>query len=76
MDTTTVTNSDTPLLRLNLPQPSPRPSLRHRMEYYSALSLLKLLGVLPHRLTRALCAFLAFLSYWFWPACAKWVCST
>ena len=67
MDPTMVTNSATPPPRLNLAQPSPRTSLRHRMEYYAALILLKLLGALPHRLTRALCTILAFLSYWFWP---------
>ena len=67
MDPTMVTNSATPPPRLNLAQPSPRTSLRHRMEYYAALILLKLLGALPHGLTRALCAILAFLSYWFWP---------
>ena len=67
MDPTTVTNSGTPPPRPNLAQPSLRTSLRQRMEYYAALILLKLLGALPHRLTRALCAILAFLSYWFWP---------
>ena len=53
MDPTTVTNSGSPPARLNLAQASSRPSLRHRIEYYSALSLLKLLGALPHRLARA-----------------------
>ena len=47
------------------------PSLRHRTEYYAALGLLKMLGFLPHHLTRALCALLAFLSYWFWPRLRK-----
>ncbi len=71
MDTPTVAKSDAPPEQPNPIPPSPRPSLRHRTEYYAALSLLKLLGMLPHRLTRALCAFLAFLSYWLWPRLRK-----
>ena len=71
MDQSPVTNSDSPLVQPNLLPSSPVPSLRDRIEYYAALSLLKLLGALPHRLTRALCAILAFLSYWFWPRLRK-----
>ncbi len=44
-----------------------RPSFRQRVEYSAVLSLLKILGGLPHRLARAVCAVLATLSYWFWP---------
>ena len=62
----TATNSDTPPQRPN-PALSLGPSLRYWTEYYAALGLLRLLGFLPHHLTRALCALLAFLSYWFWP---------
>jgi Kdo2-lipid IVA lauroyltransferase/acyltransferase len=43
------------------------PSLRHRLEYLAALSVLKVLGWLPHRLSRAVCACLGALSYWLWP---------
>jgi KDO2-lipid IV(A) lauroyltransferase len=42
------------------------PSLRHRVEYCVALSVLKVLGALPHRLARAVCALLAALCYWAW----------
>jgi len=70
MDPSAVTNSDTPLLQTNVTQPV-RPSLRHRLEYYAAAGLLKLLGALPHRLARALCALLAVPSYWFWPRLRK-----
>jgi KDO2-lipid IV(A) lauroyltransferase len=41
--------------------------LRHRLEYLVVASLLKLLGWLPHRAARAVCAVLAALSYWLWP---------
>lgn len=47
-------------------KPAP-PSLRHRLEYTVVLSLLKLLGWAPHRLSRGVCAVLATLSYWLWP---------
>ena len=67
MEQTAVTNSGTPPPHPNLPQAPSRPSLRQRMEYFVVLVLLKLLGALPHRLTRAVCAILAFLSYWLWP---------
>ncbi len=40
---------------------------RHRVEYIAALVILKLLGRIPHRLSRAVCAVLAALAYWFWP---------
>jgi len=71
MDLTKVSNSDTPPQRPKPTQAPSPPSLRHRMEYYAAFSLLKLLRMLPHRLTRALCTFLAFLTYWFWPRLRK-----
>ena len=71
MDHTSVSNSDIPPHRPSPTQSSSPPSLRHRIEYFAAFSLLKLLGVLPHRLTRALCAFLALLSYQFWPRLRK-----
>ena len=48
-------------------EPGARPSIRHRLEYGLAWSVLKALGALPHRLARAACAVLAALSYWFWP---------
>ena len=67
----TPTNSGTPPPRPNPVLASSHPSLRQRMEYYAAAGLLKALGFLPHRLTRALCAFLAFLSYWVWPRLRK-----
>jgi KDO2-lipid IV(A) lauroyltransferase len=44
-----------------------RPSWRHRVEYWAAKGLLTFLGVIPHRLARAICAVLAALSYWLWP---------
>ncbi len=42
-------------------------SLRHRAEYWLVRSLLGLLGWLPHRVARALCAVLATLSFALWP---------
>jgi len=71
MSPSTVTNSETQPQRLNSALSTPHPSLRHRIEYYAALGLLRLLGFLPRRLARALCTFLAFLSYWFWPRLRK-----
>lgn len=71
MDPSAVTNSETPPPESNAVQPPSPPSRRQRLEYYVALSLLKLLGALPHRLTRGLCALLAVLSYWFWPRLRK-----
>jgi KDO2-lipid IV(A) lauroyltransferase len=67
MDHNAASNSASPPPRVNLSRTSPRPSLRHRIEYYAALSLLKVLGAAPHGVARALGAILAFLSYWFWP---------
>jgi len=55
----------------NLTPHSSRPSRRHRVEYYAALALLRLLGFLPHRIARALCELLALLSYRFWPRLRK-----
>ena len=48
------------------PQPQ-QPPFAHRLEYWTAAGLLKFLGGLPHRLAHAVCALLAWLSYWFWP---------
>ncbi|MGH9375653.1 MAG: lysophospholipid acyltransferase family protein [Terriglobia bacterium] len=42
-------------------------SLRLRLEYWAARGVLEALGRTPHRVTRALCATLAALSYWIWP---------
>jgi KDO2-lipid IV(A) lauroyltransferase len=61
------------------PQTAPRmtgqaprvPPLRHRLEYHVARTLLGLLGWMPHRLARAVCAVLAALSYVFWPRLRK-----
>ncbi|HZT71416.1 MAG TPA: lysophospholipid acyltransferase family protein [Terriglobia bacterium] len=47
--------------------PSRRIPFRHRIEFWAARSILSLLGWLPHKLARAVCAFLAALSYAFWP---------
>jgi Kdo2-lipid IVA lauroyltransferase/acyltransferase len=47
--------------------PSGKPSPRHWVEYAAALTLLKFLGWLPHRVARALCAGVAMLCYVFWP---------
>ena len=44
-----------------------RLSLRRRLEYLAAISVLKALGWLPHRSCRVACAGLAALSYWLWP---------
>jgi KDO2-lipid IV(A) lauroyltransferase len=44
-----------------------RITLRHRVEYLAVRSILELLGWLPHRASRALCAVLAALSYRLWP---------
>jgi len=51
--------------------PPPAPSVRHRLEYYAALLVLKLLGAVPHKMARAFCAALAWLSYWMWPRLRK-----
>jgi Kdo2-lipid IVA lauroyltransferase/acyltransferase len=40
---------------------------RHRLEYAAAVSALKVLGWLPHFLSRAVCAGLGALSYRLWP---------
>lgn len=42
-------------------------SLRHRAEYWVVRGLLRILGWLPHRAARGLCAILAALSYALWP---------
>lgn len=46
---------------------SQKPIFRHRIEFFAARSVLGFLGWLPHRLARGVCAFLAVLSYAFWP---------
>jgi KDO2-lipid IV(A) lauroyltransferase len=48
------------------PQPASA-SFRLSLEYFAARSVLRLLGWLPHRAARALCAPLAALSYGLWP---------
>jgi KDO2-lipid IV(A) lauroyltransferase len=67
MDPSTLNNSATPPVPADQVERLPRPSFRQRLEYYAALSVLKGLGALPHRVARALCAVLATLSYWLWP---------
>lgn len=42
-------------------------SFRHRVEYWAAAGVLRVLGGLPHRVARGACATLAALAYWFWP---------
>ncbi len=42
-------------------------SLRHRIEYFFALAVLKPLGWMPHRMARSICGLLAALAYAFWP---------
>jgi Kdo2-lipid IVA lauroyltransferase/acyltransferase len=42
-------------------------SLRFRLEYLAAAGVLKVLGILPRRLARGLCGFLAIGSYFLWP---------
>lgn len=44
-----------------------RPSMRQWVEYLAAASVLRSLGLLPHRWARAVCAALAAMSYWVWP---------
>jgi len=71
MEPRTVAKSGTSCQPPNLAQPSSRPSVRYRVEYYAASVLLKLLGSLPHRMARALCGLLALLSYRLWPRLRK-----
>ena len=47
--------------------PAHAPSYRHRLECTAVLAALKVLGWLPHRVARGVCALLAALAYWFWP---------
>jgi Kdo2-lipid IVA lauroyltransferase/acyltransferase len=49
------------------PRRGEKVSTAHRLEYIAAASILKILGWLPHRLSRAVCAVLGALSYWLWP---------
>ncbi len=42
-------------------------SFRHQIEYFAAAGTLKILGGLPHSLSRAVCAALGVASYWLWP---------
>ncbi len=44
-----------------------RPALRDWIEYATARTVLGVLGHLPRRLARLLCAMLAALCYWVWP---------
>jgi KDO2-lipid IV(A) lauroyltransferase len=71
MDSPTVHNSIPPAAPRDGSEPPRLPSLRHRFEYYVALSVLKVLGGLPHGLARAVCAVLAVLCYRFWPRLRK-----
>lgn len=59
-------NSAPPASSSRAPRNEP-PTGRHRLEYLAALTVLKVLGWLPHRLSRAACALLAALSYRLWP---------
>ena len=43
------------------------PTLRQKTEFLAASGILRLLGWLPHRAARSLCAVFASLSYWLWP---------
>jgi len=45
----------------------PPAGFRHRLEHFGAALVLKVLGGLPHRGARALCALLAAASYLLWP---------
>jgi KDO2-lipid IV(A) lauroyltransferase len=45
----------------------PHVTLSHRVQYWSVKGVLKLLGWLPHKLARVVCAVLAAVSYWLWP---------
>ena len=45
----------------------PRVTLSHRLQYWAVVAVLKVLGGLPHKLARAVCAALAAISYWLWP---------
>jgi KDO2-lipid IV(A) lauroyltransferase len=49
------------------PRRRKRSALRHRLEYLAAAGVLRVLGALPHRLARGVCALLAAASYWLWP---------
>jgi KDO2-lipid IV(A) lauroyltransferase len=40
---------------------------RHRLEYFVARALLRLLGRVPHPVARRVCQGLAWASYWLWP---------
>lgn len=42
-------------------------SFRQRLEYWAVVTVLSVLGWLPHRLARTICSVLAALSYWLWP---------
>jgi Kdo2-lipid IVA lauroyltransferase/acyltransferase len=59
-------NSLPPASSLRAPG-SAAPTRGQRLEYLAALALLKVLGWLPHRFSRAVCAGLGALSYWLWP---------
>jgi Kdo2-lipid IVA lauroyltransferase/acyltransferase len=48
-------------------QEAPPVRLRHRLEYAAAAGALRVLGWLPHSISRAACAMLGALSYAFWP---------
>ncbi len=53
------------------PQRRKRSAFRHQVEYLAALTLLRFLGVLPHRVARGFCGLLAAASYGLWPRLRK-----
>jgi len=44
-----------------------RPTYSHWLQYWAASAALEVLGWLPHKLARGLCAVLGALCYWLWP---------
>ncbi len=44
-----------------------RIAFHHKLEYYAAQSVLRILGFLPHPLSHTVCRVLGALSYWLWP---------
>lgn len=42
-------------------------SVRHRLEFIVASSILRILGAIPHRIARSICSLLASVCYWVWP---------
>ncbi len=67
MGQSTLKSSSAPPEAENETRRADPPSFRQRFEYFAALSVLKFLGWLPHRLARGISAGLAALGYSFWP---------